>query len=125
MLTDILGTNGPRILDGLCAGQAPERILAGLTPHVRGKLGSLARNEAALAPYRRQLDLLETIPSIARVSAHALLAECAHGAARTKRSQFHGLHTTLKGRLGYKQSILAVTHKLLRVVHAVLRTNEP
>jgi len=81
--------------DGLCAGQAPERILAGLTPHVRGKLGSLARNEAVLAPYRRQLDLLETIPSIARVSAHALLAECAHGAARTKRSQFHGLHATL------------------------------
>ena len=209
VLTDILGTNGRRILDGLCSGQAPERILAGLTPHARGKLGSLARtlaaeldaeslwrlgalledfdrltrrleeldarNESTLAPYRRQLDLLETIPGIARVSAHALLAElgpepgrvfrtgaalaawagvcpgnnesagkrrsgrlrpgnptlratlaeCAHGAARTKRSQFHGLHATLKGRLGYKKSILAVTHKLLRVVHAVLRDNEP
>ena len=43
VLTDILGANGRRILDGLRAGQAPGRILAGLTPHVRGKLGSLAR----------------------------------------------------------------------------------
>lgn len=33
------------------------------------------RVEEALAPWERQLDLLETIPGIARISAHAILAE--------------------------------------------------
>ena len=209
VLTDILGANGRRILDGLCAGRSPERILAGLTRHVQGKrdelelalaapldpdalwrLGVLlddfdaatarlseldARTEAALAPYEDQLNLLVTIPGIARVSAHALLAElgpeparvfgsaaacaawagvcpgnnesvgkrrsgrlrpgnptlratlaeCAHGAARTKGTQFQGYHGALQARLGYKKAILAVTHKLLRVVYAVLRAGEP
>ena len=114
-----------------------------------------------------QLNLLVTIPGIARVSAHALLAElgpeparvfgsaaacaawagvcpgkrrngrpgnptlratlaeCAHGAARTKGKQFQGYHGALQARLGYKKAILAVTHKLLRVVYAVLRDGEP
>ena len=203
VLTDILGANGGRILDGLRAGRSPERILAGLTRHVQGKrdelelalatlvdpealwrLGSLLddfdasttrlnaldeRIETALAPYVDQLNLLVTIPGIARVSAHALLAElgpeparvfgsaaacaawagvcpgkrrngrlrpgnptlratlaeCAHGAARTKGTQFQGYHGALQARLGYKKAILAVTHKLLRVVYAVLRDGEP
>jgi len=107
--TDVLATNGRRILDGLREGRSPERILAGLTRHVQGKrdelelalaapldpdalwrLGVLlddfdaatarlseldARTEAALAPYEDQLNLLVTIPGIARLSAHALLAE--------------------------------------------------
>ena len=209
VLTDILGANGRRILEGMRAGRAPERILAGLTRHVHAKrdelqltlaapldadalwrvacllddfdaattrLGELdARNEAALAPYEEQLNLLVTIPGIARVSAHAVLAElgpepanvfgsaaacaawagvcpgnnesagkrrsgrirpgnptlratlaeCAHGAARAKQSQFHGYHGALHARLGYKKAILAVTHKLLRVVYAVLRDGAP
>ena len=38
------------------------------------RLGELdAHNEAALAPYEQQLNLLVTIPGIARVSAHAVL----------------------------------------------------
>ena len=55
----------------------------------------------------------------------ATLAECAHGTARSQGSQFHGYHGALHARLGYKKSILAVTHKLLRVVYAVLRDGEP
>ncbi len=133
------------------------------------------RVEAAMADWRRSLDLLETIPGIARSSAHAILAElgpeptqvcataarlaawagvcpgnnesagkrrsgrvragnptlratlteCAHGAARTKDSQFHGFHATMTARHGYKRAILATAHKLLRTVYAVLRDDRP
>lgn len=55
----------------------------------------------------------------------ATLAECAHGAVRTRNSQFHGHHRALAGRLGYKRAILAAAHKLLRVIHAVLRDDRP
>ena len=59
------------------------------------------------------------------VTLRATLAECAHGAARTKGSQFHGYHRALTGHLGYKRAILATAHKLLRVIHAVLRDDRP
>ena len=55
----------------------------------------------------------------------ATLAECAHGAARTTGSQFYGYHRALAKRLGYKRAILAAAHKLLRVIHAVLRDDRP
>ena len=55
----------------------------------------------------------------------ATLAECAHAAARTTGSQFHGYHKALAARLGYKRAILATAHKLLRVIHAVLRDDRP
>ena len=55
----------------------------------------------------------------------ATLAECAHAAARTTSSQFHGYHRALAARLGYKRAILATAHKLLRVIHAVLRDDRP
>ena len=55
----------------------------------------------------------------------ATLAECAHGAVRTKRSQFYNYHRALAGRIGYKRAILATAHKLLRVTHAVLRHDRP
>ena len=55
----------------------------------------------------------------------ATLAECAHGAVRTKSSQFYGHHRLLAGRIGYKKAILASAHKLLRVIHAVLRDDRP
>ena len=55
----------------------------------------------------------------------ATLAECAHAAARTTGSQFHGYHRALAARLGYKRAILATAHKLLRVIHAVLRDDSP
>ena len=55
----------------------------------------------------------------------ATLAECAHGAVRTKSSQFYGHHRMLAGHLGYKKAILASAHKLLRVIHAVLRDDRP
>lgn len=47
------------------------------------------------------------------------------GRVRTKGTQFQGYHGALQARLGYKKAILAVTHKLLRVVYAVLRDGEP
>ena len=46
VLTEVLGANGCRILDGLREGRSPERILAGLTRHVQGKRDEL---ELALA----------------------------------------------------------------------------
>ena len=55
----------------------------------------------------------------------ATLAECAHGAVRTKSSQFYDYHRAHVGRLGYKRAILATAHKLLRVIHAVLRDDRP
>ena len=55
----------------------------------------------------------------------ATLAECAHGAVRTKSSQFYGHHRMLAGRVGYKRAILASAHKLVRVIHAVLRDDRP
>ena len=55
----------------------------------------------------------------------ATLAECAHGAVRTKGSQFYTYHRAHTGHLGYKRAILATAHKLLRVIHAVLRNDRP
>ena len=55
----------------------------------------------------------------------ATLAECAHGAVRTKGSQFHGYHNTLKARMPYKKAILATAHKLLRTIVAMLRDQSP
>ena len=55
----------------------------------------------------------------------ATLAECAHGAVRSTSSQFHGHHRTLADRIGYKRAILATAHKLLRVIHSVLRNDRP
>ena len=103
-LSDILGMNGRRILDG-----PVERILAGLTSHVRAKLGLLAQTlEARLDPhslwklrdllqaidalnariddldarvladlsdYQRSVQLLETIPGVSLTSACAILVE--------------------------------------------------
>ena len=55
----------------------------------------------------------------------ATLAECAHGAVRTKGSQFHGHHNALKARMPYKRAILATAHKLLRTIVAMLRDQQP
>ncbi len=41
LLSDVFGANGRRILDGLAAAQPPEDILAGLSHHVRHRLGEL------------------------------------------------------------------------------------
>ena len=77
------------------------------------------------------LNLLVTVPGIARVSAHALLAELGPEPARVFGSAAAGAacagvcpgsyHGALQARLGYEKSIRPVTHKLLRVVYAVLR----
>ena len=55
----------------------------------------------------------------------AALVECAHGAARTKGCQFEAQHRSLAARRGYKRAIVAVAHKMLRIIHAVLRTGKP
>ncbi len=208
VLSDVFGTNGRRILDGLVAGEAPSRILSALTRHVRSKAAPLRaalaarldplalvnlqlqlesvdradaalttldeRIETALSGYQRPLRLLQTIPGIDLVSARAIfvelgpdiavfngsrglaawagvapgnrssagrhratpvragnrtlratLTECAHGAARSTSSQFHRHHRRLADRLGYKRAVLCTAHKLLRVIHAVLRTDRP
>ena len=55
----------------------------------------------------------------------AALTECAHGAARTKESQFHGYHCDLARRIGCKRAIPATAHKLLRVIRAMLLEGQP
>ncbi len=54
-----------------------------------------------------------------------VLVECAHGATRTKSSQFHSYCKGLAIRRGYKRAIVATAHKLLRIVYAVLRDMKP
>ena len=53
------------------------------------------------------------------------LAECAHGAASAKGCQFEGYRKALTVRRGCKRAIVATTHKLLRVIHAVCTSAEP
>ena len=208
ILTDVFGTNGRRILDGLCRGDGREAILGGLSRHVRGKLeplgdaltltlgesdrwilGDLLKQfddltdrerrlartiEEDLAPWRDQVHLLMTIPGISMASACAILAEtgpdmdafasadhlaswaglcpgnnesggkrrsgravkgnrhlratlaeCAQAAARTKGYQFQGYHKSLMLRKGYKRAVIATAHKMLRVIHSVLRSGTP
>ena len=55
----------------------------------------------------------------------AVLAECAHGAARTRHCQFSGYHRVLTARRGYKRAIIATAHKMLRTLYAVLRDRKP
>ncbi len=55
----------------------------------------------------------------------ATLTECAHGAARTQGSQFHGYHRAHTAQHGYKSAILATAYKLLRVIYAMLRDDHP
>ena len=47
VLSDIFGVNGRRVLDGLAQQAAPEKILSGLTRHVRPKLEALAETLVA------------------------------------------------------------------------------
>ena len=55
----------------------------------------------------------------------ATLAECAQAAARTKGCQFQGYHKSLMLRKGYKRAVIATAHKMLRVIHSVLRSGTP
>ena len=55
----------------------------------------------------------------------ATLTECALGAARTRDSQFHGYHDNMKARIGHKRTDLAMVHKLLRTIHAIIRDDHP
>ena len=55
----------------------------------------------------------------------AVLIECADAAIRTRGCLFHGYHESVKSRRGYKRAIVAVAHKLLRTIHAMLRDRTP
>ena len=54
-----------------------------------------------------------------------VLIECAQAAARTHHCQFRGHHKALTVRRGYKRATVATAHKLLRVIHCVLKSNSP
>lgn len=208
VLSDVFGTNGRRILDGLAKGVGSEAIIASLSSHVSGKVADLENALGAkLSPsdclilgdlllehdsleerirkidreisrgfsqWEKKLELLQTIPGIDRGSACAILAEigpdlgvfpsaehlaswsglcsgnnesagkrrssrsrmgnktlksvlveCAHGAARTKGSQFHSFCKGIAIRRGYGRAIVATAHKLLRIIYAVLRDMKP
>ena len=55
----------------------------------------------------------------------AILVECAHAAVRTRGCQFHTYHQEVKSRRGYKRAIVAVAHKMLRTIYAMLRDSTP
>ena len=54
-----------------------------------------------------------------------VLVECAHAAARTRDCQFHSYFRALKARKSHKQALFATAHKLLRVIHSVLKNRRP
>ena len=53
------------------------------------------------------------------------LAEFALAASRTHNTQFQSYHAAMKARRGYKRATIATAHKLLRVIQALLRRDEP
>ncbi len=55
----------------------------------------------------------------------AILVECAHAAVRTRGCQFQAWHQAVKSRRGYKRAIVAVAHKMLRTIYAMLRDGTP
>jgi len=55
----------------------------------------------------------------------AILVECAHAAARTRCCQFQAYHQAVTSRRGYKRAIVAVAHKMLRTIYAMLRDGTP
>ena len=55
----------------------------------------------------------------------AILVECAHAAVRTRGCQFQTYHQAVKSRRGYKRAIVAVAHKMLRTIYAMLRDGTP
>jgi len=53
-----------------------------------------------------------------------VLCEAANAASKTK-SQFKGKYQSLVIRRGHKRSIIAVAHKMLRVIYSMLKNNRP
>lgn len=54
----------------------------------------------------------------------SLLCEVANAAIRTK-SQFQGKYNSLKIRRGHKRSLVAIAHKLIRVIYTLLKRRQP
>ena len=55
----------------------------------------------------------------------AILVECAHATVRTRGCQFQADHRAVTSRRGYKRAIVAVAHKMLRTIYAMLRDGKP
>ncbi|MCY4462328.1 MAG: transposase [Albidovulum sp.] len=55
----------------------------------------------------------------------AILVECSHAAVRTLGCQFQAYHRAVTSRRGYKRAIVAVAHKMLRIIYAMLRDGKP
>ena len=54
----------------------------------------------------------------------SLLCEVANAAIRTK-SQFQGKYNSLKIPRGHKRSLVAIAHKLIRVIYMLLKRRQP
>ena len=108
-------------------GNCPERI--GYNPSWRSKYLGL-RNCAAWAGIcpgnnenagkRRSGGIRHDNPTL-----RAVLIECAHAAVRTRDTQFHSYQESIQSRRGYKRAIVAVAHKPLRTIPAMLRDQTP
>ncbi|MDE0627607.1 MAG: hypothetical protein OXH99_14530 [Bryobacterales bacterium] len=53
------------------------------------------------------------------------MAECALAASCPHNTQFQSYHAAKKAQRGYKRATIATAHKLLRVIQALLRRDEP
>ena len=103
----ILAELGPDI--GMFASHAHCAAWAGLCP---------GNNESG--GRRRSGRARKGNPALRRV-----LVECAHAASRTKDCQFHSHFRALRARKSHKQAVFATAHKLVRVIHAVLKNRKP
>ena len=68
---------------------------------------------AAMSPYQKQWEILQTLPGVDKV------------AARRTKSQFKGKYESLVIRRGHKRTIIALGHKILRVIFVMLKNVKP
>ena len=114
----------------LCTTSARDslRICRELNPHVTGfRRTANVAVQAGVAPGNNESAGKWRPGRMRRGNAtlRATLAECAHGAVRTKGSQFHDYHKALRACMPYKRAILATAHKMLHTIAAMLREGLP
>ena len=104
-------------------------ILAEIGPDPAGEFGSAANlaSWAGLCPGNDESAGKRRSGRTRRGNAtlRTTLTECAHAAVRTRDAQFQGHHRALTARVGYKRALFATAHKMLRIIYALLRDDQP
>ena len=96
---------------------------------VRCHLGALRQDEVKAYLEHRLRIAGATValfePGAATRSCAPSSSNAPHAAVRTRDCQFRSFHEAMKSRRGYKRAIVAVAHKLLRTIYAMLRDRTP